>query len=47
MSMQNLEAVALIVAEKRCLDMTDMTEEQADMAKSIYLVALLKNIYIL
>ena len=32
MSMENLESVALMVSEKRCLDMTD---RRTDMAKSI------------
>ena len=41
------ESVALMVSEKHCLDMTDrQTDEQTDMAKSIFLVALIKNIYI-
>ena len=36
--MQNLESVALMMSEKRCLDMTD---RGTDMAKSIFLVALI------
>ena len=46
MSIPNLGSVALMVFEKHCLDMTDrQTDEQTDMAKSIFLVALIKNIY--
>ena len=42
-SMQNLKSVASMMSEKRCLDMTD---RRTDMAKSIFLVALIK-IYII
>ena len=41
-----------MVPYKRCLDMTDrrtygQTDRRTDMAKSIFLVALIKNVYIL
>ena len=39
-----LESVALMVSEKHFLDMTD---RRTDMAKSIFLVVLIKNIYTL
>ena len=54
-SMLCLESVALMVSEKRCLDMTDRrtdgqtdrrTGRRTDMAKSDFLVALIKNICI-
>ena len=45
-SLQNLESVALMVSEERCLDMTHRrTDERPDMAKSLFLVALIKNMY--
>ena len=44
MSLQNLESVGLMVSEKHCLHMAD---GQTDMAKSIFLVALIKNIHTL
>ena len=45
---QNLDSVALVVSEKRCLDMTDrQTDGRTDMSKSIFLVALINNIYTL
>ena len=51
-SMHNLESVVLVVPEKRCLDITDTgtngkTDGRTDMAKSIVLITLIKNIYTL
>ena len=50
--MKNFESVAHIVTEKRCLDLADrLIDERMDgrteLAKSIFLVALMKNIYTL
>ena len=42
-SMKNLESVALMMSDKRCLDMTDRLTD----VQSIFLVRLIKNIYTL
>ena len=48
MSLQNLASLALQVSDNHCLVTTGRrSDRQTDMVKSIFLIALIKNIYTL